>query len=174
MLTNKDIYYIHLTIQLAKEAQKAGNLPIGALIILDDEIIAEGKNSIWTPKYRPNRHAEIEALESVPAKYWGRASNMTLYTTLEPCLMCLGTILVHRVGRIVFGAKDKHGGAMCVFGHMPKAFETLLQSTTWDGPALLEECDELSKRVIAMSFAHKREKGSNSSLWDVIIDEDKE
>jgi tRNA(adenine34) deaminase len=90
---------------------------------------------------------------------------MTLYTTLEPCLMCMGAILIHRIGRVVFGAKDKHGGAMCIAGHMPVAFETLLQSTKWEGPALPEECDVLSKRVIAMSLVHRARRGRNEAVW---------
>lgn len=163
---------MHHAVSLAKEAQNGQNLPIGALIVLDNKIIAEGKNSIWTPKYRPNRHAEIEAIEKVPTDLWQKTSNMTLYTTLEPCLMCTGAILVHRIGRIVYGSYDIHGGALCVFGHMPDAFERLLASTTWVGPALPEECDELRKLVIAMSLSHRRERGRKLYLWDEIIDDD--
>jgi tRNA(adenine34) deaminase len=88
MLTS-DLDYLRRAVQLAKEAQSIGNLPIGAVITLDDRIIGAGKNSIWLPHNRPNRHAEIEALESVPNELWFRAANMTLYTTLEPCLMCM-------------------------------------------------------------------------------------
>ena len=173
-ITIKDLEYLDQAVNLAREAQKSQNLPIGALIVLDNKVITKGKNAIWVPKYKPNRHAEIDAIEKVPPELWYRATNMTLYTTLEPCLMCLGTILVHRIGRIVYGSKDTHGGALCVFGHMPQAFETLLQSTIWEGPALPEKCNELSKMVIAMSLSHKREKGRNSSLWDVLSDEENE
>lgn len=173
-ITTNDLEHLDQAVNLAREAQKLQNLPIGALIVLENKVIAEGKNSIWVPRYRPNRHAEIEAIEMVPSELWRRASKMTLYTTLEPCMMCLGTILVHRIGRIVYGSKDIHGGALCVFGHMPKAFETLLQSTTWEGPAMPEKCDELSKMVIAMSLSHKkREKEQTSSLWDIVLSDEK-
>lgn len=75
---------------------------------------------------------------------------MTLYTTLEPCLMCTGTILVQRIGRVVFGSRDSRGGATCVFGRMPPGFERLLQAQEWVGPALSQECDELAETVLAM------------------------
>jgi tRNA(adenine34) deaminase len=64
---------------------------------LDGRIIAEGKNAIWFPKFNPNRHAEIEALRNVPEELWKYSRNMTLYTTLEPCLMCTGAILLHHI-----------------------------------------------------------------------------
>jgi tRNA(adenine34) deaminase len=161
-----DLDYLRRAVQLAREAQRIGNLPIGAVITLDDRIIGAGQNSIWLPNYRPNRHAEIEALESVPNELWFRAANMTLYTTLEPCLMCMGAILIHRIGRVVFGARDKHGGAMCIVGHMPVAFETLKKNTQWIGPALPEECDVLSKTVIAMSLVHRARRGRNAAVWN--------
>ncbi len=149
-LIDRDIEYLRQAIRLAQEAQQVGNLPIGAVISLNGKIVAEGKNSIWVPKLNRVRHAEIEALESVPPELWARASEMTLYTTLEPCLMCLGAILVHRIGRVVFGSSDSRGGASCVFGHMPPAFEKLAQTLEWVGPALPQECDELNEAVFAM------------------------
>ena len=151
MVTDTDLEFLRRAIELAKDAQKNGNLPIGAVIVLDNEVIGKGQNVIWSPTYRPNRHAEIEAMESVRiAGLWERCSEMTLYTTLEPCLMCVGAVLVHRIGRIVFGANDSHGGATCIFGHMPQAFENLWKFTKWIGPAFPEECNPLSDAVIEM------------------------
>jgi len=146
----KDLEYLHAAIRLAREAREAGNLPIGAVITLDGEILAQGKNSIWVPKLNPGRHAEIEALRAVPPDLWERASEMTLYTTLEPCLMCMGTILIHRIGRVVFGCHDSRGGASCLFGHMPPAFESLLQEVEWVGPALPQECGELNQMIFEL------------------------
>jgi tRNA(adenine34) deaminase len=153
---NRDLDCLRHAIRLAREAQRAGNLPVGAVISLDGEVVGEGRNTIWTPKHKPNRHAEIEALEAVPSGLWERAREMTLYTTLEPCLMCVGAILVYRVGRVVFGSSDSHGGASCVFGHMPPAFEKLLEGLEWTGPALPEECDELRDEVLALVERNNR------------------
>jgi len=87
-------------ISLALLAEEAGNLPIGVVIALDGKIIAEGRNSIWKPEVSLSRHAEMEAMCIVPGGMWELAGKMTLYTTLEPCLMCMGAILLHGIGRI--------------------------------------------------------------------------
>jgi tRNA(adenine34) deaminase len=162
---NKDTEYLRHAIRLAKEAQQDGNLPIGAVITLDGKVVAEGKNSIWIPEFNPGRHAEIEALDAVPPELWARAREMTVYTTLEPCVMCTSTILVHRIGRIVFGSSDSRAGGSCVFGHMPPAFERLSQTLEYVGPALPEECDELDERVRAMFEQRKsRTWGADAAL----------
>ena len=88
-----------------------GNLPVGAVITLDENIIAEAGSLILTPVYHPGRHAEMEALRRVPVELWRRGRDMTCYTTLEPCVMCFGGLPLHGIGRIVFGAEDQQGGA---------------------------------------------------------------
>lgn len=170
MITEQDKAFLRNAINLAQAAKSRGNLPIGAVITLNNEVVGKGQNSIWVPEYRPNRHAEIEAIESIKnAALWSKSKDMTLYTTLEPCLMCLGTILVHRIGRIIYGSRDPHGGAECVFGHMPYAFEKLLKSTNWEGPALAEECDELSHLVVDMAQSHIQKRWSEPTIWDFVI-----
>jgi tRNA(adenine34) deaminase len=153
---SKDLDYLHRAVRLAHEAREAGNLPIGAVIVLDGAVVAEGKNAIWSPVLAPNRHAEIEALEAVPPGLRARAGEMTLYTTLEPCLMCLGAILVYHVGRVVFGAYDPRGGCACTLGHMPPAFERIFEGVKWVGPALPQACDALSAEVVALVKARQR------------------
>jgi tRNA(adenine34) deaminase len=146
-LSEFDVRCIRQAIKLAREAEQSGNLPVGAVISLDGEIIAEGKSAIWSPEFRPHRHAEIEALCSVPARLWERSREMTLYTTLEPCLMCMGAILLHRVGRVVYGSADDYGGAGTVFGRLPPYFKERLSETEWIGPAHPQECDPLFERL---------------------------
>ncbi|MDH4135679.1 MAG: nucleoside deaminase [Anaerolineae bacterium] len=152
----RDLEYLHQAIRLAREAQRVGNLPIGAVISLNGKVVAEGKNSIWVPKLSPSRHAEIEALEAVPPELWARSAEMTLYTTLEPCLMCMSAILVHRIGRVVFGSSDSRSGASWVFGHMPPAFEERLKALEWVGPALPQECDALYETTLSMLAEYKK------------------
>ncbi len=157
MPTDHD-YMLH-TLRLAKSAEEAGNLPIGALIVLDGQVIAEGKNRLWFPTPNPGRHAEIDALANVDPALWTRAKEMTLYTTLEPCLMCLSTILLHHIGRVVYGAKDPRGGALCTVGHMPAPFEHFYKKMEISGPALPEECDELFHKMVHIIEARiKKEK----------------
>jgi tRNA(adenine34) deaminase len=156
---HNDLEYLHRAVQLAHDARRAGNLPIGAVITLDGEIMAEGKNTIWAPTLASNRHAEIEALEALPPELRARAGEMTLYTTLEPCMMCLGAILVCHIGRIVFGAYDFRGGSSCVLGHMPPAFERIFEDVEWIGPALPRVCDELSREVAELVIERQRRMG---------------
>jgi len=61
---------------------------------------------VYSPACRPLRHAEILALEAVPLALRGRAAELTCYATLEQCAMCFGALVTHRVGRVVFGARD--------------------------------------------------------------------
>jgi tRNA(adenine34) deaminase len=135
-------------VQLAYQAEQEGNLPIGAVISYQNAIIAEGRNAIWFPQYRPDRHAEVEAMRKVPEDLWKFSSDMTLYTTLEPCLMCLAACLLHHIGRVIFGSADDYGGASMVIGHLPTFFSQQASRTEWIGPAHPSVCDELFKRVM--------------------------
>jgi len=149
-ITEADLFFLRRAIELADEAGKDGNLPIGAVISLDGSVIAEGKNTAWFPVHNPNRHAEIEALRQVSQEHWEHSRRMTLYTTLEPCLMCLGAILLHRIGRVVYGSTDTYGGASQVIGHMPPFFEERIARVEWLGPAYPQACDGLFERVMTL------------------------
>jgi tRNA(adenine34) deaminase len=149
-ITESDILFLQRAIKLASEAEKQNNLPIGAVISFEGRIVAEGKNAIWYPTFNPNRHAEIEALRQVPEHLWEYSRGMTLYTTLEPCLMCMGAILLHHIGRVLYGSADHYGGASQVIGHMPTYFEEEASKIEWLGPAYPEECDKLFERVMVL------------------------
>ena len=146
-MTCEDNQYINRAIEIALEAEKQGNLPIGAVITLNGRIIAEAGSSILVPVYHPGRHAEMEALRTVPVKLWSQSREMTCYSTLEPCVMCFGALLLHGIGRIVFGAEDKEGGAKVVLNHLPKYYDGGINVPEWKGPVAAEECDELYKRA---------------------------
>src|SRR3954465_9734186 len=109
--TDEDLRHLGRAVQLALEAERLGNLPIGAVITLEGRVIAEAGNSILVPHYHPGRHAEMEALGRVPVELWPRGREMTCLTTLEPCLMCMGAMVLHGIGRVLFGAHDREGGA---------------------------------------------------------------
>ena len=65
-------------------------------------------------------------------------------------MMCLSTILLHHIGRVVYGAEDPRGGALCVVGHMPPSFEIFYKELTIEGPAMPEECDELFRQMVVV------------------------
>ena len=139
--------YLHRAVELALEAERSGNLPIGAVITLKAEIIAEAGNALLTPYYHPGRHAEMEALRRVPAQLWPASREMTCYTTLEPCVMCAGALLLHGFGRVVFGTTDPEGGAGLLLSHLPDYYSNGAGVPTWIGPQLPEICDPLYARA---------------------------
>jgi tRNA(adenine34) deaminase len=146
-LSNYELIYFQRAIALARLADENHNLPIGAVITLRGEIIAEGKNTIWSPERSLWRHAEMEALQAIPVRLRGETHEMSLFTTLEPCLMCAGAILLHGIGRVLFGSEDPYGGASSALDTLPPFFMAQMSGTQWIGPILPELCDPLYERV---------------------------
>ena len=107
-------------IALAALAEKAGEVPVGAVMVRDGEIVGEGWNQP-IGCHDPSAHAEIMALRDAAARLQNyRLPGTTLYVTLEPCPMCAGAIVHARVERVVFGATDPKGGAAgSVFDLLP-------------------------------------------------------
>ncbi|MGM7685127.1 tRNA adenosine(34) deaminase TadA [Cytobacillus sp. Hm23] len=107
---DKDEYYMRLALNEAKKAEQINEVPIGAVIVKDNEIIASAFN-LREREQRSLAHAELlaidEACKSIGS--W-RLENTTLYVTLEPCPMCAGAIVLSRIQRVVYGAKDPKGG----------------------------------------------------------------
>jgi tRNA(adenine34) deaminase len=142
--------FMHRAIDLALLAEREGNLPVGALITLDGQVVAEGRNAIWVPKLDATRHAEIEALRAIRAELRVSSDEMTLVTTLETCLMCFGAILLHRIGAVVFGSSDSYGGPGSVLAHLPPYFRGQMEHTQWLGPIMPGQCDPLRERLLAL------------------------
>jgi tRNA(adenine34) deaminase len=99
-------------LELAKEAASKGEVPVGAVLVRDDQVIARGYN-LREAKQDPLSHAEMEAIGAAckSLKTW-RLSDCELYVTLEPCIMCAGAIHQARLSRVVYGALDPKAGAM--------------------------------------------------------------
>lgn len=98
-------------LNLAAEAASAGEVPVGAVVTLDDEIIAETRNAMRGSN-DPTAHAEMEAIRAAGEKLGSsRLDECTLWVTLEPCPMCAGAIMHARVSRVVYGADDPKTGA---------------------------------------------------------------
>lgn len=142
-----DHYFLDKAIEMALASEAKGNLPVGAVIVLDGQIIAEGPNELLVPEFHPGRHAEMQALGNVPSNLWHRAKEMTCYTTLEPCVMCCGSMLLHRIGRVVFGAFDPVGGSKSILPHLPEYYDIDGRVFEWTGPLNPEKCDPLYERA---------------------------
>jgi tRNA(adenine34) deaminase len=111
-----DEKHLALALELAREAEQAGEVPVGAVVVLDGKPIGCGRNSP-IQKNDPTAHAEILALrEAGGAVNNYRLENATMYATLEPCVMCAGALVAARVSRLVFGARDlRFGGVRSKF-----------------------------------------------------------
>lgn len=102
---------MQLALSLAHSAGEQGEVPVGAILTMGEEIIAEGTNSPIS-SHDPTAHAEIIALRKAARKIGNyRLPGATLYVTLEPCIMCMGAIIHARLERVVFGAFDPKTGA---------------------------------------------------------------
>jgi len=98
-------------LDLAADAAQAGEVPVGAVVVLEGKVIGEGFNAPISCA-DPTAHAEVRALRDAASRLGNyRLPGSTLYVTLEPCAMCAGAILHARVARVVFGASDPKTGA---------------------------------------------------------------
>ena len=131
-------------IRLAQRAEQQGEVPIGAVIVKDEQCIAEGWN-MPIATYDPTAHAEIMAIRRAGIALENyRLCEATLYVTLEPCVMCMGAISHARLKRLVFGAFDPKRGAVCNALSLTDA-SFLNHRVNWTGGVLEEECGELLK-----------------------------
>ena len=131
--------FMRRAIELAQRAAAEGEVPVGAVVVLDGNVIGEGWNRPIAAR-DPTAHAEIQALRAAAAAVDNyRLTGATLYVTLEPCDMCLGAMFHARIARVVFGATD------------PKK-PVLKSQVEVQGGVLAEECGAL----LSTFFAAKR------------------
>lgn len=151
---------MELAIQLADKASKEDEVPIGAVLIHQEQVIGEGYN------YRENSgkttaHAEIQALEDYNKRtgQWRLPEGASLFVTVEPCMMCTGALLSARVSRVFFGAPDPKGAGL-------RRFQSLIEQGIFDhrfeqivGGLLEERCSQ----IISKYFKEKRAQRSAKS-----------
>jgi tRNA(adenine34) deaminase len=149
----RDIGFMHRALEQARLAYAAGEVPVGAVLVSGDRIIATGANAPIA-RCDPTAHAEMEALRSgarALANY--RLRGCELYVTLEPCLMCASALLHARVDRVVFGTWDVQFGAA---GSLIDAFRLpgLNHRVDAFGGVLAQECSQM----LADFFARQRQR----------------
>jgi tRNA(adenine34) deaminase len=146
-----DAAFMSLALEQAREAAVAGEVPVGAVVVRDGEVIATGRNSPVGDS-DPTSHAEIVALRAAARTIGNyRLDGCTLYVTLEPCAMCVGAMLHARLERVVFGAADPKTGAA---GSVVDLFaqRQLNHRTVAQGGVLADECSAL----LAQFFRERR------------------
>ena len=141
-LPNDDETWMHRALVLAHQAEQAGEVPVGAVLVKDGVCLAEGWNCPVSTN-DPTAHAEIITLRAGGLALNNyRLVDTTLYVTLEPCAMCMAAIVHARVRRLVFGAQDPKRGAVCNALQLTDA-DFLNHKVEWIGGILEDECSQL-------------------------------
>ncbi len=125
-------------LSLAKEAARLGEVPVGAVLVRDGELLGQGFNRVIASN-DPSAHAEVVALRDAAARVGNyRLPDSTLYVTLEPCTMCVGAIIHARIARLVFATREPRAGVVCSQAQMLEQsfFNHHLE---WDEGILAEE-----------------------------------
>lgn len=159
-IEDADARWMRRAMELADAASSLGEVPVGAVLVLDGQSIGEGANAPIGSS-DPTAHAEIGALRAAAARMGNyRMPGSVLYVTLEPCAMCAGAILHARVGRVVYGAPDPKTGAC---GSVTDLFSDarLNHQTRVVGGVLRDECAE---QLRAFFRARRRAAGSTTGL----------
>ena len=146
----------------AKRAAERNEVPVGAVVVLGDEVIGEGYNQPLGT-HDPTAHAEIVALRDAARHLENyRLGGTTLYVTLEPCLMCAGAILQARIERVVFGAFDEKAGAVGSTANLLQSPLANHQCRVTAG-VLGDECAELLERFFVELRAGNQDANSVDS-----------
>jgi tRNA(adenine34) deaminase len=161
MSFEQDQYWMQLALNLADKAEAQGEIPVGAILVREGQVVGQGWNQSITLN-DPSAHAEMMAVRAAGTNIQNyRLVNTTLYVTLEPCPMCAGLLVHSRVDRLVFGASDQKTGAagsvMCLvndsrLNHQVKVTSGIL------GEQCSEKLSEFFKQRRAQKKAEKLPK----------------
>lgn len=151
----EDERWMSEALALAECAANIGEVPVGAVVVLNDEIIGRGWNQVITGS-DPTAHAEVVALRDAARRVENyRLVGASLYVTIEPCSMCAGAIVHSRIERVVFGTTEPKAGAIvsqnCFFDQ-----SFLNHQVQWQGGVLAERCAERINRFFRERRASKR------------------
>ena len=146
-----DEFYMAKALQLAEQAGAIGEVPVGAILVKDGEIVGEGFNQPISG-CDPTAHAEIVAMRNAAKNLNNyRLSDCDLYVTIEPCTMCVGAMVHGRIRRVLFGALEPRAGALqSQLQLMDQSHYN--HSIEWQGGVLAQECGDL----ISSFFRRKR------------------
>jgi tRNA(adenine34) deaminase len=151
MNSPSDIEFMHRALLLARRAARDGEVPVGALLVVGDDVIGEGWNRP-IGSLDPTAHAEIIALREGAQRLRNyRLGAATLYATLEPCAMCMGAVLNARLARVVFGAWDSKAGACGSVIDLPREPRLTHRIDVFGGV-----CSDDSAELLREFFASRR------------------
>ncbi|HET9300483.1 MAG TPA: tRNA adenosine(34) deaminase TadA [Candidatus Polarisedimenticolaceae bacterium] len=140
---DRDERYMRLALNEAAKARRAGEVPVGALVVLGDEVLGRGHNAS-VERCDATAHAEILALRDAGGRLGNyRLSGAVLYSTVEPCLMCLGAAVHARIARVVYGAPDAKAGGIARLEAMRAAGADFNHRFATAGGVLADQAAEL-------------------------------
>ena len=150
--------FMHAALDEARRALAAGEVPIGAVVVVDDRIVARGFNQPIS-SVDPTAHAEMVALREAARQVGNyRLTGATLYVTVEPCLMCVGALVHARVGEVVYGATEPKSGAL-VSAVRGLELPGLNHGFAVTGGVLEDEC----RRILQQFFQERRHAARDAS-----------
>ena len=148
---NKELYFMERALAQAQKAYEEDEVPVGAVLIIDNEIVAEGHNQPINTN-DPTSHAEINVIRKAAKELNNyRLENSSIYVTLEPCLMCCGAMIHARIENLIFSTKDPKSGAV-VSNSRALDFNFTNHKINYSQGLLSEESSKLLKQF----FANKR------------------
>ena len=161
-MTDND--YMRLALELARQAEQKGEVPVGAIVVKKGEIIGRGSNAPIS-SHNPTAHAEMQALrEAALHEKNYRLPGCELFVTLEPCVMCAGAMFHARIARVVYGASDPKTGAA---GSVLNLFTSpqLNHHARIEGGVMAEECSAVLSNFFAARRAQKKlQEASNENI----------
>lgn len=150
--------FMRLALQEAEKALREGEVPVGAVVVRGDEVVARAHNRT-IGLCDPTAHAEVLALREAARRMgnW-RLPEVELYVTVEPCVMCAGAIVQARVRRLVFGARDEKAGALTLYG-------ILTDGRLNHRPEVVEGIEAERARALIQGFFKGLRKGGEVPKW---------
>ena len=156
--------FMHIALEEASVAQKAGEVPVGAVVVLGDQVVGRGHNSSLA-LMDPTGHAEVLALRAAATGTGNyRLVGATLYCTVEPCLMCLGTAMHARISRLVYGAPDLKVGATGRLEALRASGADFNHRVVTTGGVLAERASEMLLNFFRERRAHARGLTLNADM----------
>ncbi len=155
----QDLFFMQAALDEAAVAESLAEVPIGAVVVLDGQIIGRGHNLRETSN-DPTTHAEIIAIQQAAKRLnsW-RLLDCTLYVTLEPCVMCMGAIILARIPQLVFGCRDPQAGAVGSIYNLAEDERFNHQVAVREG-VLRQECSTQLSRFFQRLREQKKEQKS--------------
>ncbi len=150
-----DEYWMTRALSLAQKAFDAGEVPVGAVIVCDDDVVGEGWNSPIST-HDASAHAELVAIRAACAQVKNyRLVNTRMYVTIEPCTMCVGALIHARIDRLVFGAPEPKAGVLASHSHIVQS-DIYNHRFDWQGGVLEEPCSQLIKQFFQQRRKEKK------------------